>query len=834
MSRQSKRVALLAFLAAANPKGPHRRQQLLSLFWPDSDEPRARAALNQALHVLRSEIGPRIFEGRGRDEVAIDPDAVWCDAAAFDDALDAGRCEEALSLYAGDFLEGFHVAGAPDFERWVDQERARLRLRASDAAWDLAERRASEGDPTAAARWATRAAELVPGDEAVARRLMLFLASVGDRSAAIRAYETFVQCLAEEYDLEPSAETEAIAARIREEDLTTITAAQGPPEPPAPASPGLPPWQAPPPRGARRARWPVTTGALGVAAFGLGAAWATLQLEPRDPPPAATLPVDLDLSPPLASGIAGTTVVLSRDGASLVYVGRGADGPELFLRSTDRLEAVTVAGSHDATHPFFSPDGEWLAFVQGNALEKVRVEGGEPIEVTRIDAEVQGASWTDDETIIFATMAGLWQVPAAGGAPHLLAPSDAEKGEHYRWPDALPGSEAAVMTIASPAGFELATVSFADGAVQRLGIGGTSPRFIESGVLVFARLDQTLLVVPFEPPALRVTGPVKSAMERVHVGLAGAAKVGVARATGALAYVPAQPANALYLVGPTEAEPVVTPGGWLVPGRFSPDGDVFFTTYRPEGIWPDIFAVNLDDGAMLRLTADSGSATPIPSRDGRRLAYASRPGGRGVGYEIRLLDLDGSAPPETLLDAAVGQRPTDFTADDRGILFVRIDPATLRDVWVLWLDGSGEPRPYLRGPGHEHGADVSPDGKWVAFVSDGTGRDEVYLATFPNASDWIRVSSAGGREPRWAPEGDVLYYRTDEGLVVVAVGPGVVPDIGPARVVLDDAPYDVSLWGTSYDIHPDGERFALASSGPPSADLVLVLNWLERIVEEER
>jgi TolB-like protein/DNA-binding SARP family transcriptional activator/Tfp pilus assembly protein PilF len=214
--RHAKRTALLAYLAAALPRGPHRRDTLLALFWPESDLAHARAALNQALYVVRTALGEQAIVSRGDGDVALDGDVVGCDAVAFETALDAGRPGDALALYRGDLLEGFFVTGAPEFERWLERERARLRERASQGAWALAEERAAAGDPDEAARWARRAAELVPADETVARRLMTFLSGLGDRVAAIRAYEAFESRLAREYELEPSAETRALAAAIRQ------------------------------------------------------------------------------------------------------------------------------------------------------------------------------------------------------------------------------------------------------------------------------------------------------------------------------------------------------------------------------------------------------------------------------------------------------------------------------------------------------------------------------------------------------------------------------------------------------------------------------------------
>lgn len=218
LARQAKRTALLAYLAAAVPRGVHRRDTLLALFWPESDTPHARAALNQALYVLRTELGDGTIVTDGDDQVGLRGDAVWCDATEFEAALDSGRPRDALELYRGHLLEGFFVSGAPEFERWLERERARLRERASQGAWVLAEATWAEGEPVEAARWARRGSSLAPADEAMARRLMTFLSGLGDRAAAIRAFDDYALSLRRDYDLEPSAETQALAATIRKEE----------------------------------------------------------------------------------------------------------------------------------------------------------------------------------------------------------------------------------------------------------------------------------------------------------------------------------------------------------------------------------------------------------------------------------------------------------------------------------------------------------------------------------------------------------------------------------------------------------------------------------------
>src|SRR5690349_13104337 len=204
LARQSKCTALLCYLAAAVPHGLQRRDTLLALLWPEHDETHARASLSQALYVLRNELGEQAIVTRGDGEVGLSREVMWCDVRAFESAIDAGQFAEALALYRGGLLNGFSLGDAPEFGRWVDQERERLRERAAEGAWAWAEARAAAGDVVQATRWARWAAGLSPADEAVIRRLMTFLRRLGNRAAALRAYEAFADRLSREFELEPS------------------------------------------------------------------------------------------------------------------------------------------------------------------------------------------------------------------------------------------------------------------------------------------------------------------------------------------------------------------------------------------------------------------------------------------------------------------------------------------------------------------------------------------------------------------------------------------------------------------------------------------------------
>lgn len=212
---QPKRLALLAYLAAAAPYGFHRRDILLALFWPEADQNRARSALRQATHFLRHELGTGVIANRGDEDLGLVEERVWCDVREFDRLLADGQLALGLTLYRGDLLPGYFIGDAPDFERWLEEERDRLRARAAEAAWALADRLEGETDTDEAARWARWACALTPDDERMVRRLVGLLARVGDRAGAIRAYEELAGRLDREYQVAPSAELRSLIDAVR-------------------------------------------------------------------------------------------------------------------------------------------------------------------------------------------------------------------------------------------------------------------------------------------------------------------------------------------------------------------------------------------------------------------------------------------------------------------------------------------------------------------------------------------------------------------------------------------------------------------------------------------
>lgn len=212
---QPKRLALLTYLAEAPPRSFHSRDTLLGLFWPELDEARARAALSQALYYLRRSLGEGIITNRGQGEIGVDPDRLWCDAVAFERALEEGDAGRALELYRGDFLPGFFLSDAVEWERWLARERARLRRRAAEAAWTLAEEAFSDARPAEAGRWGRRAVALAGLDETYLRRLIALLDRLGDRAGAVRVYEEFASGLRRDHGFDVSPETREMVERVR-------------------------------------------------------------------------------------------------------------------------------------------------------------------------------------------------------------------------------------------------------------------------------------------------------------------------------------------------------------------------------------------------------------------------------------------------------------------------------------------------------------------------------------------------------------------------------------------------------------------------------------------
>ena len=290
----ARRLAVLVYLALARPRGPHARDTLIGLLWPETDQSGARHSLRNALHALRQALGPDVIVTTGDSLVGIDPLRVDCDALALEADVAAGRYEEAIARYHGELLQGFYVPEAPEFGHWIDGERRRLRELVQKAAWSHAEALRGGGESGRAVEWARRASALAPDDEISLRRLQQFLEDGGDRAAAIRAYDEFAERLRREFETEPSAETQALVQSLREPpSADQVSAAAPPPREPRVAI-AREPTPAPPPSVAKRPgrrRLPWAAGGLVVLLAVAATALETGRATPDAAPTLVVLPM---------------------------------------------------------------------------------------------------------------------------------------------------------------------------------------------------------------------------------------------------------------------------------------------------------------------------------------------------------------------------------------------------------------------------------------------------------------------------------------------------------------------------------------------------------------
>jgi DNA-binding SARP family transcriptional activator/Tol biopolymer transport system component len=827
---QPKRFALLVYLLLDRPFRVHARDELLALFWPEYQEDKARNALSQALTFIRRALGDAAIMTRGSDEVAVDRALFTCDALTFEVAAARGDDAVALAVYLRDLLDGFHVDDAPEFSRWLEAQRAHFRSRAVSCAHALVTRSRETGNYQHALTWAERGAALAPHDEVMATQVILLHDRLGHRAEALRAYTEYSARVAADLHLEPSADLVVLVDRIRKgagsSGLIASPAPDAGPSVPRSISTGSARREVPisPPRFPASLRvgtlWTATI-LLGIAAAAVTWTW----LRHRAPPVSgARFVLSLDDSVRPRSEESGVTIALSPDGSQFVYLG-GTGTPHLYLRTLDDLVPRPLAGTEGASNPQFSPDGRWLAFVASGHLMKMPVSGG---PIVTLGDSVFRYTWGDRDLIVFGrTSGGLWRMGAAGGAAEPLTQLDTARGEtRHTWPSLLPGAKASLFAIVSrePGSAELAAVRLSDRRVVRLGVQGNNPRYVQSGHIVFGRLDGSVFAVPFDAQRLQVTGLAVPALESVVVKSGGATEVAVAR-NGTLVYVPVQAARQLVLVDRRGASQALRPELLSYSGpRFSPDGKrlaVAIGDVRHTDVW--IYEVAL--GTRSRLTDDGKSSQPSWTPDGRRVAWSV---GDSASDHIEWRPWDGRGAAETLLADADGGviAPT-----GRFLVATSTNHATnAHRVSLVSLDAARR-RTYLS-PGNLIQAKVSPDGRWLAYARGrGTHGREVYVQAIPGPGTARQISIAGGTEPVWSPSGRELFFRSNGKIISATIS--AAPEFA---VVRRDTLFDDVFWSTpdnnwfaDYDVSPDGRHFVFVKSSGASALPIVIFGWSDQL-----
>ncbi len=591
-----------------------------------------------------------------------------------------------------------------------------------------------------------------------------------------------------------------------------------------------------------RAGWIGVAGAIGGAIVTAAVAWLMTAPPAASPTPSSRFtiapPAELFLRPSLQA--VARDFAVAPDGSFLVY--RAGSRGELAIRWFDRLDITTIAGVTAASMPFVSPDSKWIGFVQDDlTLKKVAASGGAPVTLAELPVWPRGASWVDAATIVIGTNSeatGLLRVPAGGGEPVVLTTPDRTRGEEgHVLPSALPGGREVLFTIgaAEPAKSQIAVYDLQAGTYRTVLSGGRDAQYVASGHVVYLS-GLALSAIRFDLSQRATVGEPVRVIDGVAAAPTSALNVAVT-AAGTMVFIPVQevPAAAqtlLWVDRQGRETSLGVPARPYESARLSPDGTSVAVSIRDEE--NDIWVWSLLRQTLTRVTFDPDvDRAPVWTPDSRGLVFTSA---RTGAYTLYSRDLAGAPSDVRLTDSANTHVPNSITPDGAFVIGHEVRPRTASGIARYRLGATVSPADDLVStPFEDFNGEVSPDGRWLAYQSDESGVNEIYVRAYPVTAARWQVSSGGAAAPAWTRDGrELIYLNADRHLTSVSVAlQGDALRFGPP-VVLVKAAYTTPAPWRAFDVSRDGQRFLVmkpsgATRDAAPASFVIIQGWFQEL-----
>ena len=632
--------------------------------------------------------------------------------------------------------------------------------------------------------------------------------------------------------------------RLRDIGEARVIIHESEPEPAAAAALSAPPAHSWP--------WRIAAAVLAVFAAALGFGW----WRASRPAERAPMRLSVDLGPGAVVG-GRSTAILSPDGSRIVFHTKSTDGRlSLASRLLEQPNATPLSGTEVATttssiEAFFSPDGQWLAFHQGSRLMKVPLRGGPP-EVIAETGAIRGGSWGEDGSIVFGSASSgvLLRVPPSGGPPKPLTNPESTGDLRHYWPQILPGGKAVLFTALKTSreydNADIDVLSLETGKWHVIHHGGYMALYLSCGYLVYLH-QGSLLAAPFDLKSLRFSGNAIPMIDdsALYAG-SGAGQFDISQ-NGTLVYRSGKsqgggwPVEWMDSAGKTT--PILaTPGAYSAPA-LSPDGKrLAYTLQSGKGndLWVDDIA--RDTPTQLTFNAQRAAFEVAWAPDGKHLVYGAQ---TPEGFALWWIRSDGSGQPEQLLKHPISVRPQSFSPDGRRLVY-SFGVGGLPDLWILPLDTvdpdhpkPGSPEPFLTTPAVEVDGSFSPDGLWIAYASNESGNEEIFVRPYPlgsNGGGKVRISTGGGKYPTWSRASHELFFLGGDDRIMVTdyAVKGETFDREKPRPWSDKRVLRTNVT-RSFDLAPDGKRVVIfprpAEEGEKqgTVHVTFVLNFFDEL-----